>query len=391
MTNLLVKWFVKDYKNVEQAEVRTRYGVMASLVGVCCNLFLFLIKVLVGILIHSISVIADAFNNLSDAASSVISFVGVKLAERPADKEHPFGHGRYEYIAGLAVAFLVLQVGFSCFGSSLDKIWHPQEVAFSWYTVLILCIPIAVKIWMGVFNRTLGKRIQSTVLKATAADSFGDVCITGATVLSLVVGHISGLKIDGFMGVIVSVFVMIAGIKIIKETLEPLLGEAVPMEVYRKVTDYVESYPCVYGRHDLIVHNYGPTKLMATIHAEVANDLDIEDIHEEIDMIERNAMEDLGILLVIHMDPIAVHDERLSYLKKRINEIVKEIEPHGSIHDLRIVNGVHQINLIFDLTLPHERKEHADVIRQQVIAKMRAEDERYTCVIQVEHGYISEG
>ena len=259
MTDLLVRRFIPDHEDIHDEQVRTQYGILASMVGIICNLVLFSAKLAAGLMVHSISVMADAFNNLSDAASSVISFVGVKLAERPADKEHPFGHGRYEYIAGLAVAFLVLQVGFSCFGSSLDKIWHPQEVAFSWYTVLILCIPIAVKIWMGVFNRTLGKRIQSTVLKATAADSFGDVCITGATVLSLVVGHISGLKIDGFMGVIVSVFVMIAGIKIIKETLEPLLGEAVPMEVYRKVTDYVESYPCVYGTHDLIVHNYGPT------------------------------------------------------------------------------------------------------------------------------------
>lgn len=389
MTELLVKWFVKDYKNVEDPKVRTSYGVMASLVGVVCNVLLFLIKVLVGTLIHSISVVADAFNNLSDAASSIISFVGVKLAERPADEEHPFGHGRYEYIAGLIVAFLVLQVGVQCFGSSIEKIRNPQEVAFQWSTIVILCIPVAVKIWMGFFNRKLGNKIQSTVLKATAADSFGDVCITTATVLSLIVGHLSGLKIDGFMGLVVSVFVIIAGINIIKETLKPLLGEAVPMEVYTRVTEFVERYEDVYGTHDLIVHNYGPSKLMATIHAEVANDADIEVTHEMIDKIEREAMEELGILLVIHMDPIAVHDERCAYLKQRLNEIVKEIEPKASIHDLRIVNGVHQINLIFDMILPHSQREHAETIRQRVIERVRMEDERYACVIQVEYGYIS--
>lgn len=391
MTELLVRWFVKDRENTEDPKVRTQYGVMASLVGVCCNVFLFLVKIIAGTAMHSISVVADAFNNLSDAASSVISFIGVKLAERPADKEHPFGHGRYEYIAGLVVAFLVLQVGMTCMKSSAEKILHPQEVAFQWGTVLLLLIPIAVKVWMGLFNRKLAKRIHSTVLKATAADSFGDVGVTGVTVLSLVIGHVTGLKVDGYMGAVVSVLVMLAGINIVKDTLEPLLGEAVPLEVYSRVTEFVERYPEVYGTHDLIVHNYGPSKLMATLHVEVANDVDVEASHEAIDRIEREAQEELGIFLVIHMDPIAVHDERLQQLKRRINEIVGEIEPGGSIHDLRIVNGVHQINLIFDLTLPYECSKNAEWVREQVVEKMRGEDPRYACVIQVEHSFISEG
>jgi len=390
LTDILVRLFVKDHEKTEDTSVRTQYGVMASVVGVACNILLFLIKVLIGTLIHSISVIADAFNNLSDAASSVIGYVGVKLAERPADKEHPFGHGRYEYIAGLVVAFLVLEVGFSCLKSAVDKILHPQEVAFSWITILLLCIPIVVKLWMGCFNRKIGNRIHSTVLKAAATDSFGDVWVTAATILSLLISYFSGFQVDGFMGLIVSVLVMVAGIRIVKETLEPLLGEAVPIEVYQRVTEYVESYSLVYGTHDLIVHNYGPSRLMATIHAEVDSNMDMETIHEEIDMIERNAQEDLGILLVIHMDPIAVHDERLAELKHRINEIVREIEPQGSIHDLRIVNGVHQINLIFDMVLPHQMNQSVESVRMQVIQKMREEDERYACVIQVEHGYISE-
>lgn len=390
MTTLLLKCFVKDYEHSEDSHVRTKISVMASIVGICCNLVLFALKVIVGTMIHSIAVIADAFNNLSDAASSVIGFVGVKLAERPADEEHPFGHGRYEYIAALAVAFLVLQVGFTCFGNSIDKIRNPQEVEMSAVTLILLCLPIGVKLWMGMFNRKLAKRIHSTVLKATAADSFGDVGVTGATVLSLLIGKITGLQIDGIMGLIVSVVVMIAGVNIVKDTLEPLLGEAIPWEVYQKVTKYVESYPEIYGTHDLIVHNYGPSKMMATIHAEVANDVDIETTHELIDMIEKNAMDDLGMLLVIHMDPIAVHDERLQQIKLRLSEVVREIEPKGSIHDLRMVNGVHQINLIFDMVLPHGQKERAEQIREYVSQKMKEDDERYVCVIQIEHGFISE-
>lgn len=390
MTSLLVKWFVKDHEHVEEAAVRTSYGVLAGKVGVVCNLLLFAIKGLIGVLIGSISVIADAFNNLSDAASSIIGYVGVKLAERPADKEHPFGHGRYEYIAGLAVAFLVVQVGFTCFKNALGKIWNPQEIQVSWWMLVFLCLTIGVKLWMGFFQRSLGQRIQSTVLKATSTDSFGDVGVTGATVLSLLIGRFTGLQIDGIMGLIVSVIVVIAGVRIVKETLAPLLGEAVPVEVYQKVTEYVEQSEMVYGTHDLIVHNYGPSRLMATIHAEVANDADMEEIHEEIDRIERDAMRDLGILLVIHMDPVAVNDERLNQLREQINEIVRGIEPRSSIHDLRMVNGVHQINLIFDMILPHEKRKDAELIRGQVIEQVRRLDERYACVIQVEYGFVFE-
>ena len=267
--NLLVRLFIKDSDNVENPNVRTAYGILASIVGIICNVFLFIIKLLIGMMIQSISVMADAFNNLSDAASSIISFIGVKLANRPADKEHPFGHGRYEYIASFVVSFLILQVGFTCFKSSITKIMNPQSITFKPVLILILCLSVGVKIWLALFNRKLGKRINSNVMKATAADSIGDVLITSATILSIIIAGITGLKIDGYMGIAVSIFVFISGINIARETLEPLLGEAIDPKLYQKITKKVCSYKYIIGSHDLVVHNYGPSHTMATIHCEV--------------------------------------------------------------------------------------------------------------------------
>ncbi|HWT26999.1 MAG TPA: cation diffusion facilitator family transporter, partial [Mobilitalea sp.] len=308
MTDLLVKLFVKNNDRVENQAVRTSYGILSSIVGMVCNIILFSTKLTVGLLINSISVMADAFNNLSDAASSVISFIGVKLAQRPADKEHPFGHGRFEYIAALAVAFLVLQVGFSLFQSSLSKVIHPEMVVFNPILVGILCLSVLMKVWMALFNRKLGNRINSTVMKATSADSLGDVLVTSATIISSIIAGVAGIQIDGYMGIIVSLVVMLAGFRIAKDTLEPLLGQAVDREMYQRITNLVESYEGIVGSHDLILHSYGPTHRMATIHAEVPSDINFEKAHETIDRIERDVLEKLDIFLVIHMDPIEVNN-----------------------------------------------------------------------------------
>jgi cation diffusion facilitator family transporter len=391
LTNFLVKLFVKNYENVEDQQVRTSYGILSSIVGILCNLFLFGVKLSVGIIINSISVMADAFNNLSDAASSVISFIGVKLAGKPADKEHPFGHGRFEYIAALAVAFLVLQVGFSLFQSALQKVLHPEALSFNPVLTAILCLSVLVKVWMMFFNRRLGKRIKSTVMLATSADSMGDVVVTSATIISTVIAGLTGLKIDGFMGLVVSIFVMIAGFRIAKDTLEPLLGQAIEKDVYEKITCLVESYEGIVGTHDLIIHNYGPTHRMATIHAEVPNDLNFETAHETIDRIERDVLNKLDIFLVIHMDPIEVNNAMVVEKKKLVLDIIKSLEEKATIHDFRIVNGELQINLIFDLVLPFSyTKEAEQRLLTRIVEEIRKYDTRYQCIITMENSFIAE-
>ncbi len=391
MTELLVRLFIKDYKNTENAKVRTHYGILSSLVGIICNVLLCLTKLTIGMLINSISVMADAFNNLSDAASSIISFIGVKLAERPADKEHPFGHGRFEYISALAVAFIILQVGFQLFKGAFDKVLHPEEMTFNPILVGILILSVLVKIWMSLFNRKLGKRINSTVMLATSADSRNDVLVTTATIISTLIMAFTGVNIDGYMGLLVSIFVMFAGFNIARETLEPLLGQAIEREVYQKITCMVESYDDICGTHDLIIHNYGPTRRMATIHAEVPNNIGFEHAHETIDQIERDVLEKLDIFLVIHMDPIEVNDTTVTEKKEMVQGIIKKLEKKASIHDFRIVNGEHQINLIFDLVLPYSyTKSEEQKLLSKIVEEIRLKDSRYQCIITMENSFVEE-
>ncbi len=390
MTNLLVRMFVKDSEDVQNRQVRTQYGILASIVGIICNIILFAVKVVIGIIIGSISVTADAFNNLSDAASSVISFVGVKIANRPADREHPFGHGRYEYIAALIVAFLVFEVGVTCFKSAIDKVIHPQAVEFKLVLVIILGLSILVKVWLGFFNRKLGKRINSSVMKATSADAFGDVLITSATVISILVGYITNLRIDGYMGLLVSLLVLYAGFAIAKDTLEPLIGEAVSPETYTVLTKKVESYEGIVGSHDLIVHNYGPSNTMATIHAEVPSDMNIETAHDLIDGIERDVLRELDIFLVIHMDPLEVNNQAVNDLKTKVKDLLVALDPQASLHDFRMVNGENHINIIFDLVVPHNYSvEQENKLTLDINEKICALDKRYQCIITPEHSFIA--
>lgn len=391
MTTFLVKKFVPGYENTGDSKVRTSYGILASIVGIICNVLLFATKLTIGMLISSISVTADAFNNLSDAASSIISFIGVKIASRPADVEHPFGHGRYEYIAALGVAFLVVQVGFTCFKSSLTKVFHPEEVAFNVVLVGILVLSILVKVWLGLFNRKLGTAINSSVMKATSADAFGDVLVTSATVLSILITTFTGLKVDGYMGVVVSIFVLIAGFNIARDTLKPLIGEAVTKETYDTITRKVEGYEGIIGSHDLIVHSYGPSHTMATIHAEVPNDMSFEGAHELIDRIERDMLREENIFLVIHMDPLEINNGAVVEARKIIKEIVKELDENASIHDFRVVQGDASMNLIFDLLVPHNYSEKQESELLYKIRKQASEkDERYHCDITLEHGFIGD-
>lgn len=388
MTEFLVRKFINKYEQTGEPEVRTSYSLMASVVGIGCNLLLFTAKLLTGWFAHSISIMADAFNNLSDAASSIISFVGVKMAEKPADADHPFGHGRIEYISAFIVAFIVIQVSFSLLKTSVGKILHPEEMVFGVGSVLILVLSAGVKLWMSVFNRNIGRRIDSTVLAATAADSLGDVGATSATIVSMVVFGIWQVNIDGIIGLIVSVLVMIAGVNIARDTLAPLIGQAIDPEVYTHITDFVESYDGIVGSHDLIVHNYGPGRSMASIHAEVSNDVDVGVSHEIVDRIEHEANQKLGIFLVIHMDPVEMKDQKVQELKEMATEVIGKLDSRLTLHDFRVVGGVKRINLIFDLVVTRDyTKQMQDALKQQVCQKIKERDERYACIITVECSY----
>lgn len=391
MTELLVKLFVKNKDDIEDRAVRTSYGSLSGIVGIICNVLLFALKLIIGIIINSVSVMADGFNNLSDAASSVISFIGVKLAGRPADKEHPFGHGRLEYITALAVSFLILQVAFTLFKSSFKKVLNPEAVIFNPILLGILVLSILVKVWLMVFNRKLGKKIKSTVMLAAAADSMGDILVTSVTVISAIIAGLTGWKTDGYMGIVVSIFVMLSGIRIVKDTLEPLLGQAVDRELYKKLSSFVENYPGIVGTHDLIIHSYGPSHRMATIHAEVPNDIDFEMAHETIDKIERDVLEIMDIFLVIHMDPIEMNDAMVIEKRDMVTHIIRSLDEKASIHDFRVVNGEFQINLIFDLVIPHAYTiEDEQRLLKKIVDEVRKHDTRYNCVITLENSYIAE-
>lgn len=389
MTEFLVRRFVKNYENIEDTEVRTAYGVLSSIVGIACNAILFAVKLAIGVLMNSIAIMADAFNNLSDAASSVISFVGVKMAQKPADEEHPFGHGRIEYIAALVVAFLVIQVGFTLFKSSIGKIRNPEELSFQLVPLLILVLSVFVKFWMGLFNRRLGKRINSKVMLATSADSLGDVVTTSATIVSVLICHFTGTNIDAMAGLAVSLLVMWAGIGIARDTLEPLIGQAPEPEFCAQIKAAVEAYDGIEGTHDLIVHNYGPGRSMASIHAEVPRDMDIEVSHEIIDRIEREVSKALGIFLVIHMDPVEVRDKRVLAVRDRLETLLREYDAQVTFHDFRMVWGEKQINLIFDILVPFSYNQEAQKqIETYIRRAMKQADPRYNCVITVDKSYI---
>lgn len=390
MTEFLVRHFVKNHEDVEKVSVRTAYGVLASVVGIFCNVLLFVVKGAVGFFLHSVSVMADAFNNLSDAGSSVVGLVGVRMASKPADEEHPFGHGRIEYIAALVVSFLVLQVGFTFFKDSIRKIQNPEELKFQAVSVIILVLSIGVKLWMGMFNKKLGKKIDSKVMMATATDAMGDVVTTTATIASVLFFRITGINIDGIVGIGVSLVVMWAGIGIAKDTLEPLIGEAVAPEEYVRISRFAEKYEGIVGSHDLIVHNYGPGRSMASIHAEVPNDVDIEVSHEIIDRIERDAAKRLGIFLVIHMDPVETKDEHVLEVRHQVEQILDAVDSRVSIHDFRMVDGKEQINLIFDMVVPFEYSTQKQNELKMTLRKLlQMADKRYQCVITIERSYVA--
>ncbi len=387
MQKILVKLFIRDYKNTGNMKVREAYGTLGSITGIVVNILLAISKYIAGILSGSISVTADAINNLSDAGSSIISLIGVKLSAKPADKDHPYGHGRVEYISALAVAFFVLLMGIELFKSSVDKIINPVPVKFNWISLIILLVSIFAKLWLGLFNRSLGKKINSAPMLAVMKDSFSDCLATGVALVSIIFSAFSDLNVDGYLGIIVAGFIFLAGFNILKDTMADLLGKPADKEFTAKIEEKILSYDKIVGVHDMIVHDYGPGRKFASVHAEVSSQDDIMEIHDVIDLAERDIFNEYGIIISIHTDPIVTDDERINSLKEMIIRIVKEISDEMSIHDFRVVDGPTHTNLIFDLIAPHKFHLNNNEIIQSIENKLSKIDERYFVVITVEHAF----
>ena len=389
MTNLLIKLFVKNSEHTERKEVRNAYGKLTGIVGIVCNALLFVIKLTVGTLSGSVSTTADAVNNLADASSSIISLLGFKLAAKPADADHPYGHARYEYLSGLIVAMLIMMIGVELLKGSVEKIITPQPVSFSWISVAVLCVSILLKLWMSMFNRKVGKKIDSKPLIATAADCRNDVISTSAVVLAMIVSHYVGFELDGYVGTAVALFILYSGFGLVRDTLDPILGHAPDPEFVEEIRKYIMDTPGILGTHDLMVHDYGPGNQFASVHVEVAAEGDVIEMHDIIDNIERSFLDKYGLHMVIHMDPIVTSDYTIGEIRRRLLEEVAKIDSELSIHDLRAVVGPTHTNLVFDCVVPHGFKMSNAELREKISAAAKNIDESYNCVITIESSYAS--
>ena len=389
MIDWLIGRFVPDAENTQDPAVRTRYGQFAGTVGIICNVALCLAKGAVGLISGSVSIVADAVNNLSDASSNIISLLGFKLASRPADPEHPYGHGRYEYLSGLIVAALVLAIGFELIKSSIEKILSPTPVEFSAALVVVLVLSIVVKLWMAVFNRTIGRRIGSETLEATAVDSRNDVISTGAVLASAVIAHLTGLDLDGWVGTAVGLFILWSGIGLVRETVNPLLGQAPSAELVEHIRKKIMSYPGVLGTHDLMVHDYGPGRQFASAHVEMAAEADPMESHDLIDNIEQDFKTEDRMIVTLHYDPIVTDDPEVNDMRNWINQAVKIIDPRLSIHDLRTVPGPTHTNVIFDCVRPHDLALTESQLKRRIDGIVRDHYPSCRCVITVDESYVS--
>ena len=390
MTKFLLRRFVKDYENVTDPEVRERYGTLSGCVGILLNLLISLSKFIAGVLTGAVSVTADAFNNLSDAASSLVTLVGFRLAGREADEDHPFGHGRFEYLAGLGVAVAILLVGVELAKGAVGKILHPEDVAFDFLSAGILVLSIAVKMWMYFFNRNLGKRISSAARAATAADSLSDCVATGAVLLGLIVGQATGYSIDGWVGILVAFFVLRAGWEAAKDTIDPLLGQAPDPELVKGIRETVLAHPEISGVHDLVVHDYGPGHRMVSLHAEVDINGDMAVTHDVIDNVEKELAGRYRVIATIHMDPLAIHDAHVNEVKEQVAGLARQLHEGTTIHDFRMTEGPTHTNLIFDLVLPRSCPLSEEEARREMARLAREANPRYLTVVQVDRFYAGQ-
>ncbi|MEE0830728.1 MAG: cation diffusion facilitator family transporter [Longicatena sp.] len=388
MIGLLAKKYIKDYQNYEAEAVRNAYGSLTSIVGIVNNIVLFGLKFLAGTIAGSVSITADAINNLSDAGSSIISLVSFKLSSMPADEEHPFGHARYECIASMVVACLIMMLGWNLLMDSVDKILHPGEISFSWLSIVILVFSIAIKGWMYLYNHKYGKLVSSSIMEATAADSLSDAMSTSAVLISAIISPLIHFNLDGYMGVVVAVLILIAGTGIVRGALDELLGKAPKIELVEQIQEKIMAYDGVIGMHDLMVHDYGAHKTFASVHVEVDSSVDVMLSHDMIDNIERDFLKDMGIHLVIHMDPVNLNDPLTNELKVICVNFLKQIDENLSLHDFRIVSGNTHTNIIFDILVPFcSNKTNAEILKE-LNEKMAQLDGVYYLVITFDRAYV---
>lgn len=384
MTKLLISLAKRKTKN----NLRNTLGVMSGVVGIFCNLLLFTIKLVLGILTGSVSITADALNNLSDAASNIVTIVGTRLSVKPVDKEHPFGHGRLEYISALIVAFLIFLMGFELAKSSIDKILHPTQLKFSIVYIAIIVIAILVKVWMAYFNRKLYNITQNINLKAVSQDSLNDCISTGATIVAIVLCHFFNIPwFDGVIGLCVSAFILLSGVGIIKDILNPLLGQPPSQELVENIKSIILSEELILGVHDLIIHDYGPGRIIASAHAEVPSNVDVMKIHDVIDNVEQKIHKELNIIICIHMDPIVVNDAEVEKYKAMCDRIIKSYNPEYSFHDFRMVKGDTHTNLIFDVVTTFDKGYDKAKITKDITDLFKQEDETINLVMTIEHSY----
>ncbi len=389
MVTLLSRWLIPNYEQVTHPEVRRKYGVLCGGVGIALNLLLFLAKFFAGTISGSIAITADAFNNLSDAGSSLVTIVGFKLAGQKPDPSHPFGHGRMEYLSGLAVSVLILLMGFELLQSSVDKIRFPEPIEFSWLSVAILVMGIAGKLYMSHYNRRIGDKINSAAMKATAADSLSDSISTAAVLIATMIAHFFSVNIDGWVGLAVAGFILFAGIKAAKETIDPLLGQAPDPELVAEIENTVLEYPPIQSIHDLVVHDYGPGRMMISLHAEVPADGDLLTMHDTIDLVEQTLRDKFRCDAVIHMDPIVTDDQEVLRMRSKMCQLVQVIDRRITVHDFRMVTGPTHTNLIFDVAAPFDVKLPDGEIRRQVEEIVSLLDGNYNAVVTVDRIYAS--
>lgn len=388
MITLLSRIFIKDAREYEEPKVRRAYGILCSVVGICLNVLLFAGKFLAGILSGSVSIMADAFNNLSDAGSSVITFVGFQFAGRKPDKEHPFGHGRIEYVAGFLVSMIIILMGLELVHSSVEKIIHPRALETEAAAFVILVLSILVKIYMCIFNYVFGKKLDSGVMKATALDSLSDVFSTSVVLIAVGVVHFTGINVDGYGGLVVAIFIIVAGIQAARDTMSPLLGRKPDSAFIEKIHDIVMEHENVVGIHNVIVHDYGPGRVMISLHVEMPGEKDIYQLHDIVEEIESDLDKNLHCESVIHMDPVDTHDENVNALRSEVEKLVSGIHAEMSMHDFRVVWGDYHTNLIFDVVIPNEFSEDGEEAAREIQAQVSRVHPGYQCVIKIDRDYV---
>lgn len=387
MTNFLVRLFIKDRENTHDPKVRTAYGILGSITGIVCNLLLCAAKLVIGGLSGSIAVTADAFNNLSDIASSAISLLGFKLGKKPADAQHPFGHGRFEYLSALFIALLIMVLAVELGISSFEKILQPEKPQFSIISLVVLLLAVGVKLWLSAFNKKLGKKIDSASMAATAVDSLNDVLSTSAAIISMLAVLVIDFPLDGYLGVVVACFVMYSGFTIARDTINPLLGEAPPKELVEAIKEELLSNQYVLSIHDLTVHNYGPGRRFASVHVEVPGNANIIDVHNMIDQAELKILNQMGIVITIHMDPIDTDDAKTNRLRDMAKEAIEKIDERLSLHDFRIIDGSSRIVLLFDVVLPPGYPTDPEKLQERIQQEISSIDPIYHCVIHIDYDY----